>query len=237
MARTKGRTSNTGTAQAERASTGSSGFCTALLVLLVAIAVGGSVYLYQHQEYVFDPATLQAISKRAIARHGNSDVKALVNDVVAQLRLEYGEHIIGEPEWMFNNAGGAMGSMLVLHCSFSEYIIIFGTAVGTEGHTGRFLADDYFTILHGEQWAFSAGALEREVYQPGDQHHLRFGEAKQYRMPEDCWALEYARGNIPAMLPFGFADTFFSTLDFSTLWKTVRVSAVGMIGEALKGKI
>jgi C-8 sterol isomerase len=38
------------------------------------------------------------------------------------------------------------------------------------------------------------------------------------------------------MLPFGFADALSSTLDFYTLWQTVRVSAVGMLGEALKGK-
>ena len=87
------------------------------------------------------------------------------------------------------------------------------------------------------QWAFSAGSLEREVYAPGDQHFLPRGSAKQYRMPDTCWALEYARGNIPAMMPFGLADTFFSTLDFVSLWHTVKVSAVGMLGHALRGKI
>ena len=102
--------------QAKQPSNCSSGLCTALLVLLLAIVVGGSVYLYQHTEYVFDQHTLQAISKRAIAKHGNSSVKvslatlcnsealtvlpcqALVDDVVAQLRQEYSDHILPEPE-------------------------------------------------------------------------------------------------------------------------------------------
>ena len=29
-------------------------------------------------------------------------------------------------------------------------------------------------------------------------------------MPDECWALEYARGNIVSMLPFGVFDTIFS---------------------------
>ncbi|EGD72528.1 C-8 sterol isomerase [Salpingoeca rosetta] len=211
-----------------------------MFILVGLVVVSGSVYLYHHTDYVFDPETLQRIAKESIEANKATpdDVDRLVDIVVDKLREEYGEHIVEHPEWMFNNAGGAMGAMLVLHCSFSEYIIIFGTPLGTEGHTGRFLADDYFTILHGEQWAFSAGNLTREVYKPGDQHHLSFGEAKQYKMDDTCWALEYAVGNIPSMLPFGFADVFFSTLDFITLYKTVRVSAVNMFSELiLRGKI
>lgn len=126
-----------------------------------------------------------------------------------------------------------MGSMLVLHCSVSEYVIIFGSALGTEGHTGRFLATDYFTILSGEQWAYRAGALEKEIYRPGDQHVLPFGVAKQYRLPDSAWALEYARGNIVSMMPFGVVDTFFSTLDVISLMDTVQVSAWGMFTELM----
>lgn len=107
----------------------------------------------------------------------------------------------------------------------------------TRENRGRFMADDYFTMLHGEQWAFKAGSLEKEIYRAGDQHILSRGEAKQYRMPDSAWALEYAHGNMLAMLPFGLADALFSTLDFSSVYQTASVAVRGICRELLMGKL
>lgn len=187
-------------------------------------------------QYIFQPETLNLICNQVLAQYSHlepedRDVEQLLRDVRDGLAEHYGDQYINpyvESNWVFNNAGGAMGQMLILHASISEYVILFGSAVGTEGHSGVHYADDYFTILHGQETAALPYATKPEVYTPGMTHHLKSGYAKQYSMPSGSFALELAQGWIPCMLPFGFLDTFSSTLDLYTLHRTVYLTAKDM---------
>jgi C-8 sterol isomerase len=183
--------------------------------------------------YIFDPERLHEIIKPHLSLPLPEKIEAIASDLSAA----YPGHIRGARDWVFNNAGGAMGLMLVLHASITEYVIIFGSPIGTEGHTGRFFANDYFYILDGEQWTYREGQLGRDVYKPGDCNLMPAGEARGYRIPDSCWALEYARGAIPLMLPFGFADSLFSTVDFVSLGKTLKIYTHSVVRELMQGKL
>ena len=184
--------------------------------------------------FIFDPEVLHGIAKGALEHESLEDK---IDQIIDELSAHYPGHIRGGREWVLNNAGGAMGMMLVLHASISEYILIFGSPIGTEGHTGRFWAEDYFYILEGEQWAYDERSPERQVYKPGDCHILPKGIAQGYRFPDRCFALEYARGFIPTMLPFGLADTVFGTLDWRTLGRTMRIYGASSVKELMQGKV
>lgn len=106
--------------------------------------------------YIFSPSELHSLSLAAIAKHGN-DTAGVVQHIVSELATTHPDHVNLDEEWVFNNAGGAMGAMYIIHASVTEYLIVFGTAIGTEGHTGRHTADDYFHILKGEQVAYKPG--------------------------------------------------------------------------------
>lgn len=199
---------------------------------------------------------LQKLVDQSLEMYPNSTAGA-VHNIVTTLREQYGPDVVAESpfphadpmatdispispyssQWVFNNAGGAMGSMYIIHASITEYLIVFGTPLGTEGHSGRHTADDYFYILEGEELAYRAHSLAPERYPKGTMHHLHRGEVKQYKMHHGCWALELAQGWIPPMLPFGFADTLFSTLDFPTFANTVWLTARKMLGCLIVGKI
>ena len=68
-------------------------------------------------------------------------------------------------------------------------------------------------------------------------HDLGRDAVKYYKLPERGWMLEYARGPIFTMLPFGLADSVFSTLDLRALRQTISTYGSLCVKELLKGKI
>ncbi len=182
---------------------------------------------------VFDPDRLHEIAQKGVGLAHDEMFRVVGQELVEA----YPGHVRPELDWIVNNAGGAMGQIALLHASLSEYLLFFGTPIGTEGHSGRYATEVYDFVMAGEMWCYHEGETERSVYRPGDAAYLGRSVIKGYRIPDFSWMLEYARGPIPTMLPFGLADTITSTLDARTLGRTLWSYGTKVVGALARGKI
>ena len=178
--------------------------------------------------YVFDPQVLHEIS----CKHLGQPLEEKFASLTAELAERYPGAIDDSKPWIFNNAGGVMLQMKLLHASTKEYVMIWGTPIGSEGHTGRHLAEFYDTVLDGEAWYYTEGQFTRDEYKPGDHIFLGKGQSAGMHYPDHVWMLEYARGVLPSLLPFGLADALLSTLDFKTAFQTVQIY-FSLLGKSL----
>ena len=178
--------------------------------------------------YVFEPNDLQRIVKM----HLDAPLDERFDRIAETLHAVYGDHIHPSQEWIWSNAGGIMCSMRVLHTSTKEYLLFCGSAVGTEGHSGRHRAELYDIVVNGELQTFKPDQFSPTTWAPGDVSYLARRNTNGSHLGKECWLLEYGRGNILSLFPFALGDTLFSTQDTTDLRKTMVHSTKCMLSEA-----
>jgi len=183
--------------------------------------------------HVFEPDDLHEIAKLGVGKPNDEAFETIIET----LEERYPDHVRPTRRWIFNNAGGAMGALMLLHASLSEYMILFGSPIGTSGHSGRYATEVHDFMISGEMWTYHEGDAEKTIYQPGDAAFLGRSATKGYRLPDGAWMLEYARGPIPTMLPFGLLDVFTSTLDARAAGRTLFDYGRLVTGQLLQLKI
>lgn len=96
-------------------------FAQKAIILAVILALLTLLYQFldSHLDwfYILNPTDLHDLSLRAIGTHGN-DTGAVVAYITRELSEKFpGGYINLDQEWIFNNAGGAMGGMYIIHAS------------------------------------------------------------------------------------------------------------------------
>ena len=179
-------------------------------------------------DYIFEPNDLQ----RIVQMHLDAPLNERFDRIAETLQAVYGSHVHPGGDWIWSNAGGIMCSMSVLHTSPKEYLLFCGTAVGSEGHSGRHRAELYDIVVNGELQTFKPDQFRPTTLDPGEMSYLPRRTTNGSHLGEQCWLLEYARGNIPSLFPFALGDTIFSTQDLTDLRKTMAHSTKLMWSEA-----
>ena len=116
-----------------------------------------------------------------------------------------------------------MIQMKLYFASLFEYVMIWGTPIGSEGHSGRHRVAFWDTVIDGEAWYFAEGQFEKRIYRPGDRIFVGKGQACGMNFTDGVWAVEYARGPLMLSLPFGLADELLSTLDYTAALQTIAI--------------
>lgn len=100
-----------------RSGSGSRKFSIFAIVIALIFAIIYTLDSRLESFYIFNPPQLHELSQRAIAAHGN-DTRGVVSYIVNELSASTAsEHVNLDEEWIFNNAGGAMGAMYIIHAS------------------------------------------------------------------------------------------------------------------------
>jgi hypothetical protein len=164
----------------------------------------------------FDPDLVHKCAMECLGQPKPQMFDAFAN----ALAVHYPKVLDFSQPWIYSIAGGAMIQMKLYYASLTEYIMIWGTPIGSEGHSGRHFSGFWDTVIDGETWYYAEGQFEKTIYKPGDRIYVGPGQARAMNFTNGVWAVEYARGFLPLSMPFGTAEEIIICWDFLTAAQT-----------------
>ena len=170
-------------------------------------------------QFIFDPDVVHECSMKALGL----PKPAMFDAFADAMEVEYPGVLDHTQPWLYSIAGGAMIQMKLYYASIYEYVMIWGTPIGSEGHSGRHRVGFWDTVIDGEMWYFAEGEFDKRVYKPGDRVYVGPGQACGMNFTNGVWAVEYERGPLPTSVPFGLADELLSCLDVQTAAQTLSL--------------
>lgn len=101
------------------------------IAILIGVLTPVVYLLEQNLEsfYIFDKDHLHDLAKRGIAAHGN-DTQGIVSYITTELHEKHPNNVNLDVEYIFNNAGGAMGAMYIIHASKFFLLLFFSSPPG-----------------------------------------------------------------------------------------------------------
>ena len=110
-----------------------------LMLMILVSMVGLYVHLWYHDKlWTVNESLVHMVAQRHTG--GSPDrINASFAAVLAELRDTFPGRFLADAdlEWIFINCGGWMGAMCLLRASITDYVLFFGTAMETSGHSGR----------------------------------------------------------------------------------------------------
>ncbi len=169
--------------------------------------------------HLFDPDVIDSIAQR----HLGKPMPVMAEAIGQELKARYPELVDVSLPLVFNVSGGIMYQLKIFAMTPHEYIMICGSATGSSGFSGRHPAAFWDTILSGQANYMHQDQWESTSYKTGDRVFVDRWQAATIDFPDHCWMLEYARGALVWLLPFGIVNVFSNTLDFGSLFHLVRI--------------